>query len=136
MQEFTKIVNDSYRATMNFWHTTRAFGVYITYISVLILMTGFILGVRNIEAGSGSTSAGFYGVTVVFLLQINDNVQWSIRQANFMESIMVSAQRSFIVKDLKPEKELRSVYDKRNKISKLIDYKGSKSTIKSIISEE
>lgn len=104
LQEFTKIVNDSYRATMNFWYTTRVFGVYSSYISMAVLIIGFVLGIRNIEAGSASTSAGLYGVTVVFLLQINDNVQWSIRQVNFLESLMVSTERSFIVKNLKPEK--------------------------------
>ena len=104
LQEFTKTVNDSYRATVNFWSTTRALGVYISYISMLVMIVGFVLGIRNIEAGSATTSAGLYGVTVVFLLQINDNVQWSIRQANFMESLLVSAQRSFTVKELEPEK--------------------------------
>ena len=93
---------------MNFWYTTLIFGVYSTYVSLLILIIGFVLGVRNIEADesltSNSTLAGLYGVTMVFLLQINDNVQWTLRQINLMESIMVSAERSFVVKDLLPEK--------------------------------
>ena len=108
LEEFTNIVNDSYRSTMNFWYTTLIFGVYSTSVSLLILIIGFVLGVRNIEADesltSNSTLAGLYGVTVVFLLQINDNVQWTLRQINLMESIMVSAERSFVVKDLLPEK--------------------------------
>ena len=104
LEDFTTVVNNSYRSTINFWTTTRVFGVYSSYISLIILIIGFMLGVRNIEADetltSNSTLAGLYGVTVVFLLQSNDYVQWSMRQINFMESTMVSAQRSFVVKDL------------------------------------
>ena len=134
LHEFTKTVNDSCRATLNFWHTTRVFGVYSSYISMLVLIAGFVLGIRNIEMGSAATSAGLYGVTVVFLLQINDNVQWSVRQVNFMESIVVSAERSFLVKDLEEEKRLRNDYDRKNKIAKVIDYKNSKYPVKSISS--
>ena len=83
-------------------------GVYASYFSLIILNIGFLLGVRNIEMDenrtSNSTLAGLYGVTVVLLIQANDNVQWTLRQINFMESIMVSAERSFIVKNLQPEK--------------------------------
>ena len=70
----------------------------------------------------------------MFLLQINDNVQWSVRQVNFMESIVVSAERSFLVKDLEEEKRLRNDYDRKNKIAKVIDYKNSKYPVKSISS--
>ena len=115
---------------MNFWLTSRVFGVYSTYVSMLVLIAGFALGIRNIEAGSAATSAGLYGVTVVFLLQINDNAQWATRQANFMESLMISAERAFVVKDLEEEKKLRNDYDRNNKIGK-VDYKSSKFAINS-----
>ena len=108
LKKFNRIVDESFRSTINFWICSRTFGVYGSYISMIILIIGFILGIRNIETDesliSSSSLAGLYGVTVVFLLQINDNVQWSLRQINFMETIMVSAERSFVVKDLLPER--------------------------------
>ena len=50
LQEFNNIVNDSYRSTINFWICSRTLGVYGSYISLIILIIGFVLGVRNIES--------------------------------------------------------------------------------------
>ena len=75
-------------------------------------MVRLIMGMINIQTDESSLSssslAGLYGITVVFLLSINDNLQWSLRQANEMESNMVSAERSFVLKDLPSEKHLRN----------------------------
>ena len=75
-----------------------------------------MLGVRNIESTESEISqaslAGLYGVSIVFLIQINDYLQWFLRQMINMESIMVSVERSFIIKDIEPEKDLVSDYDK------------------------
>ena len=48
LQEFNGIVNDSYRSTINFWICSRTLGVYGSYISLFILIIGFVLGIRNI----------------------------------------------------------------------------------------
>lgn len=112
LKEFAKIVNNSFRSSINFLVCSRAFGVYVSYFSLVILMVGLIMGILNIQTDESSLSssslAGLYGITVVFLLSINDNLQWSLRQANEMESNMVSAERSFVLKDLPSEKHLRN----------------------------
>ena len=38
-----------------------------------------------------------------------------------LESVMVSVERSFLVKDLEPEKELRSEYDAKMIVPELVE---------------
>ena len=131
LQEFASKVNDSFKSSINFLVCSRAFGVYVSYFSLVILMIGLIMGIRNIETNESSLSssslAGLYGITVVFLLAINDNLQWSLRQANEMESNMVSAERCFVLRNLESEKDLRNEFDRNNKIRRLYGSKSGKS---------
>jgi hypothetical protein len=57
-----------------------------------------MIGVWN----STTETAGLYGVSVVFLVQINDYLQWFLRQIIVMESIMVSVERAKLLMDEKP----------------------------------
>jgi hypothetical protein len=58
-----------------FWNLSRAFGAYISYASIIAMIFGFVLGIYNIQSSddtlSAETKAGLYGVSVLFLLQIN-----------------------------------------------------------------
>lgn len=47
-------------------------------------------------------------MSVVFLIQISDYLQWFLRQLISLESMIVSVERTFIIADLPAEKELRN----------------------------
>jgi len=78
------LINNSFRASIAFWNCSRAFGVSINYFNLTVITIGFIIGIRNILIYEGDQSnnslAGLYGVSVVFLIQISDNMQWFLRQ--------------------------------------------------------
>lgn len=86
LKEFSKAVNNMTRSNLCYWICSRAFGTYVSFFSIFILIIGYMLGVLN----STPETAGLYGVSVVFLVQINDYLQWFLRQIIVMESIMVS----------------------------------------------
>lgn len=72
---------------------------------MLIVFVGFFVGVSTID------NAGLYGITMVFLLQVSDQMQWFLRQIINMESIMVSVERGFGIANLPSEAALRTPYD-------------------------
>lgn len=104
--KMSNCINRSIRANHSFWFASRIFGSWTSYISVLICGIGFFVGVRYIENG------GLYGISIVFLLQVSDYMQWFLRQIINMESIMVSVERSVAIANLEPEAPLRTEYDK------------------------
>ena len=55
-------------------------------------------------------------MSVVFLIQISDYLQWFLRQLIGLESMIVSVERTFIIADLPAEKELRNQYDEEHHI--------------------
>ena len=57
------------------------------------------------------TFKNLYGVSVVFLAQISDYLQWFLWQLVALESLMVSVERTFQITELNPEKELTTNYD-------------------------
>jgi hypothetical protein len=71
------------------------------------MVIGWIIGIAVVRP----ETAGLYGVSVIFLLQIIDYAQWFLRQMISLESIIVSVERTFIVAELPAEKELRTDYD-------------------------
>lgn len=81
------------KANLCYWNISRAFGVYVSYFSILALIIGALIGVYN----SNVETAGLYGVSIVFLVQINDYIQWFLRQIIVMESIMVSVERAKLI---------------------------------------
>jgi ATP-binding cassette subfamily C (CFTR/MRP) protein 4 len=100
-----RAINDSMRANNSFWFASRVFGVYITYVSVLIASIGIFVGIKT------ATDPGIYGVAIVFILQLVDFIQWLLRQMITMESIMVSVERAFLIAHLPNEGPLRTDYD-------------------------
>lgn len=102
----SECVNRSVRANHSFWFASRIFGSWTSYVSVLICGVGFFVGIVYIDNG------GLYGISIVFLLQVSDYIQWFLRQIINMESIMVSVERSFGIANLPSEAPLRTDYDK------------------------
>jgi len=72
---------------MSFQVVSRGFGAYISYVSSLILIIGFFIGVYF----NSPTDAGNYGVTIVLLTSISDYLQYFLKQIITVESIMVSS---------------------------------------------
>jgi hypothetical protein len=98
----SSIINDSIRANHSFWFTSRLFGSWNTYVSMLVAGVGFFIGVNQIEDG------GLFGIYIVFLLQVADYMQWVLRQIINMECIMVSVEREFAIANLPAEAPLRT----------------------------
>jgi ATP-binding cassette subfamily C (CFTR/MRP) protein 4 len=103
--KMSSIINSSIRVNHSFWFASRVFGSLTSYTSVIICGVGFFVGVSQIENG------GLYGISIVFLLQVSDYLQWFLRQIINMESIMVSVERGFAVANLESEAPLRTEYD-------------------------
>ena len=104
-RKMIKAVNDSMRANNSYWFASRVFGAYISYASLIVAGIGIFVGIKTTD------SPGIYGVSVVFILQLVDFMQWLFRQLINMESIMVSVERAFLIAHLPDEGPLRTAYD-------------------------
>lgn len=108
MKDFSRLIDKLFAGDMGFWLLSRAFGAYISYITIIVMIIAYIIGIRNVEASledpntttSAATLAGLYGVSVVFLIQVNDSIQVFLRQMIFLESVFVSVERTFLIKNL------------------------------------
>ena len=98
LNDFTKAANSLTRASLSYWNCSRGFGAYVSYFSIIVLIIGYMIGVYNATI----ETAGLYGVSVVFLVQINDYLQWFLRQIIVMESVMVSVERAKLLVNEKP----------------------------------
>jgi hypothetical protein len=68
------IINESTRANNSYWFSSRVFGAYISYVSLIIISAGIFAGVKY------SKNPVLYGVSIVFLLQLTEYVQWIARE--------------------------------------------------------
>jgi ABC-type multidrug transport system fused ATPase/permease subunit len=108
MKDFSRLIDKLFAGDMGFWLLSRAFGAYISYITIIVMIIAYIIGIRNVEVSledpntttSAATLAGLYGVSVVFLIQVNDSIQVFLRQMIFLESVFVSVERTFLIKNL------------------------------------
>ena len=62
------------------------------------MVIGWIIGIAVLDPDN----PGLYAVSVVFLIQISDYLQWFLRQIITMESLMVSVERAGKITELKP----------------------------------
>ena len=93
LREFVERVNNSMKGNVTFWEVNRVFSVYISYFSILVILVGFIIGITNILS-RGREQVGLYFITVVFFVFFNEIINFNMRQIVYLESIMVSAERS------------------------------------------
>ena len=91
LAEFAHKVNESLRANLCFWILSRAFGAFVNYLAIIVMTVGWMIGIIEVSP----ENAGLYAVSVVFLIQISDYLQWFLRQLVVLESLMVSVERSF-----------------------------------------
>jgi hypothetical protein len=59
-----KTINDSLRANNSYWFSTRLFGAYMNFGSLLIISIGIFAGIKN------SNDPGLYSVSLIFLMQL------------------------------------------------------------------
>lgn len=86
LKDFAKKLNDSLRASICFWNLERSFSFLLNYVTTLIVIIGWIIGIAVIN----TENSALYAVSVVYLIQINDYLQSFMRQIINLESMMVS----------------------------------------------
>ena len=64
LSQFSKKLNESFKANIAFWNISRAFGANISYFSTLVMIIGWIIGIAVVTP----ESVGLYAVSVLFLL--------------------------------------------------------------------
>jgi hypothetical protein len=67
-------INNSLRANNAYWFSTRLFGAYMNFGSSLIISIGIFVGIEY------SYSPGLYSVSILFLMQLAEQIQWNARQ--------------------------------------------------------
>jgi ATP-binding cassette subfamily C (CFTR/MRP) protein 4 len=107
LEKFARAADLSTKTNISFNVVSRGFGVYVSYVSSLILIIGFFIGVHFIAPAD----AGNYGVTIILLTSISDYLQYFLKQIITVESIMVSSERAMLITKLTPEADLRTHYD-------------------------
>jgi ATP-binding cassette, subfamily C (CFTR/MRP), member 4 len=76
LERFARAADLSTKTNISFNVVSRGFGVYISYVSSMILIIGFFIGVYFISA----SEAGNYGVTIILLTSISDYLQYFLKQ--------------------------------------------------------
>jgi ABC-type multidrug transport system fused ATPase/permease subunit len=108
ISKFTRIINSSTKASIAFDIVSRGFGFYVFFLGGTLLMAiGMEVGIQQ----TSSINSGLYAVTVIFLVQFSELLQWFLRQTIAVESLMLSSERAFQIIDLPSEKALRTQYD-------------------------
>ena len=88
------------RGNISYWNLSRGFAANLAYVCVISVWVGWTIGIAVVTP----ETAGLYGVSVVFLIQISDFISWFLRQIIVLESMMVSVERTLIIADLAPER--------------------------------
>jgi hypothetical protein len=76
LKQFADGVNSMTRALINYRNCGRGYSAYVTYFTNIAIIVGCILGVWN----STVETAGLYAISVIFLVQINQEMDWYLRQ--------------------------------------------------------
>lgn len=76
LDQFARAADESTKTNISFNVVSRGFGVYVSYVSSLILVVGFFIGIYFISA----EDAGNYGVTIILLTSISDYLQYFLKQ--------------------------------------------------------
>jgi len=69
-------MNNSTRAAIAFDIISRGFGFYVAIAGIILMFIGMEVGINQ----SNPAVSGLFGVTVIFLVQFNDFLQWFLRQ--------------------------------------------------------
>ena len=87
MKEISQSLNAITRSAIAFEMTMRGFAVTTYFIVLLLFVSAMIMGINHLKAEQG----GLYGITVFYLMNCGNNLQFVLRQIISAEGIMVSA---------------------------------------------
>jgi hypothetical protein len=83
---FRILINNSSRSNFTFWLVANVFEAYTYYISILGFIVILIFGISQVD----KSNSGEYMLSVVFMIQVNDQFTFFLRQLTIIESNMVS----------------------------------------------
>lgn len=86
LSEFAQKLNNSSRVNICNWNLSRGYVVNLNYINILLMLIGWFVGIMM----ATPETAALYGMSVIFLLKINDLSHYSFKQIIYIESLMVS----------------------------------------------
>ena len=103
MKEYSSILENSARSNIGFFLIENLMGFYTNFILLPLLVIGLILGIFSIN---NHEDAALYGVSIIFLVEVNNTVSTGLRQIIINENIMISFERLLTITNLKSEKDL------------------------------
>ena len=103
MKEYSSILENSARSNIGFFLIKNMMGIYTNFILLPLLVIGLILGIFSINSHE---DAALYGVSIIFLIEVNNTVSTGLRQIIINENIMISFERLLTITNLKSEKDL------------------------------
>ena len=75
LKSFSSKVDIVTRSKMTFEFHGRTFSVAVYYMMVVLLTLGMLMGIYNLTP----QNAAYYGVQIVFLVEVSEYLQWSLR---------------------------------------------------------
>jgi len=88
-KRFTTMVNAFAKANYTFWHSSRLMSMLIDYSSTI----GCIIGLSIYIATKNSVTQSLIGQGALYLLLLNEQIQWILRQTINVNLFMASAAR-------------------------------------------
>ena len=74
-------------AAASFDIVSRGFGYYVSLISLVLFAIGLQVGIFEVN----KEIPGYYGVSIIFLVNFVEYFQWMLRQIITTESLMISS---------------------------------------------
>lgn len=73
-------------------------------MGLALMLMGMTVGTSQ----SSHSTAGLYGIVIIYLFNFCDYYQWFLRQIITSESLLISYERALQITNLPSEKELRT----------------------------
>ncbi|KAL4469098.1 hypothetical protein ABPG72_007777 [Tetrahymena utriculariae] len=104
---FDFLLNNSLRSSYTYWFNSRAFGYYVNMVATFSAIIGIFM-LLSIDQNPSTL-----GQTIIYFLNISDNIQWGLRQMIQTDVAMSSAQRAMNMTLIDQEPALRTNYDRK-----------------------
>ncbi|KAL4455215.1 hypothetical protein ABPG73_000875 [Tetrahymena malaccensis] len=102
---FDFMLNNSLRSSYTYWCNSRAFGFYVNMVTTISAIIGIFM-LLSIDQNPSTI-----GQTIIYFINISDNIQWGLRQMIQTDVAMSSAQRAMNITLIDQEPALRTDYD-------------------------
>ena len=79
-------LNNSFKVSISFWNLESAFCINLNLASAIVMIVGWVIGIVSIDP----SNTALYAVSVVYLIQITEDLQPFIKQIIILKSGMVS----------------------------------------------